>query len=55
MTRTRKKRDPYAIPAKQRSGAGEHGDKKKEDDKKKCRKQIIKKGEKKCKYTSKKK
>ena len=37
-----KKRDPYAMPAKQRSGAGGHGDKKKEDDKKKCREKITK-------------
>ena len=41
-----KKRDPFAIPAKQHSGAGDHGDKKKKDDKKKCREKIlIKKGE----------
>lgn len=35
------KRDPYAMPAKQRSGAGGHGDKKKEVDKNKCREKIT--------------
>ena len=51
MSKTHKKRDPYAIPAKQRSGAGGHGDKKKEEDKSKCRKKISKeKGEENEKY-----
>lgn len=37
MKKKKKIRDPYATPARMKTGAGRHKDKKKEEDKNKCR------------------